>query len=358
MLFKEKNYLNALTFPRFILAIMVVVFHYGQEAFPFGPEKYALTKFAQNGNIAVSFFFFLSGFILTYKYWNKKINIKTFYIKRIARIYPIYIITLLVLVVLALYYSTVNYDGTVHLIFHALGLQSWISGTELYFNSPAWSLSVEFFFYLLFPFLLLGLKKLKRSTKLILILGFYVFSVFQYYYFADYAWKPNADSWNSFLIYFPLWHLNTFLMGILGGLIFLRIENYKQRSWFWFFLALVSSLLFFYILASENTITRYAHNGALAPLFILLSVGLAKDERVLNKVLGWKPLVFLGEISYGIYLWQFIVYILFTQFTQFPSAYGRYFYVYTFILVLVGAISYIWIEKPARRWMISKWTNN
>lgn len=358
MLATEKNYIKALTFPRFILALMVVIFHYGKEAFPFGPEDYGLTKFVSYSNLAVSFFFFLSGFILIYNYWNKKVNVKEFYLKRIARIYPIYIVTLLIVAVLSIIYSTVDYEGTTNLLFHTLGLQAWIPGTELYFNFPAWSISVEFFFYLLFPFLLLVLKRLSIQTRTLLILGIYCFSTLQFYYFAEYAWKPNAESWNSFLVYFPVWHLNTFLMGILGGLIFLRIENYKQRSWFWFFLALVSSLFFFYILASENTITRYAHNGALAPLFILLAVGLAKDERILNKVLGWKPLVFLGEISYGVYLWQFIVYILFTQLTQFPSAYGRYFYVYTFILVLVGVISYIWIEKPTRRWMISKWTNN
>lgn len=355
MISNSRFYVNALAFPRFILAIMVVVFHYGQEAFPFGPEDYGLTKFAEYGNIAVSFFFFLSGFILTYNYWNQKINIKQFYLRRFARIYPIYGITLLLLGVLSLCFSTVDYDGTLHLILHAFGVQSWIPGTELYFNSPGWSISVEFFFYILFPFLLLGLRKITPLSRTILILAIYLLGTFQYYYFAEYAWQLNADSWNSFLVYFPLWHLNTFLMGILGGLIFLRIQTYKTSHWIWFFLAVISSGLFFYILGGSNTITRYAHNGALAPLFILIVLGLAKDQRVLNKILGWKPLVFLGEISYGVYLWQFIVYILFTQITQFPSAYGRYFYVYLFLLILVGSVSYIWIEKPARNWIVNKW---
>ncbi len=355
MLATEKNYIKALTFPRFVLALMVVIFHYGKEAFPFGPEDYGLTKFVLYSNLAVSFFFFLSGFILIYNYWNKKVNVKEFYLKRIARIYPIYLVTLLIVAVLSIIYSTVAYEGTTNLLFHTLGLQAWIPGTELYFNFPAWSISVEFFFYLLFPFLLLVLKRLSIQTRTLLILGIYCFSTLQFYYFAEYAWKPNAESWNSFLVYFPVWHLNTFLMGMLGGLITLKLKEFKKSSYLWFFIAVIASALFVLILGTQNLITRYAHNGALAPIFILITIGLAKDRRVLNRIFGWKPFLFLGEISYGVYLWQFIVYILFTQFTQFPSAYGRYFYVYLVVLIFTGSISYIYIEKPARKWILKTW---
>lgn len=350
MLPKEKSYLNALTFPRFILAVMVVIHHYGRFTSISRNENGEVLKFIEFSNLAVSFFFFLSGFILIYNYWDRKISFKNFYIRRIGRLYPIYFLSIFSIVVFSIFINSVEYHGTVNLIRHLLGIQSWFSGTELTFNYPAWTLSVEFFFYAIFPLILLLIRKIPFWLNASLILAIYCLGIYQYYYYADYSWVQGDQAWNQFLIYFPLWHLNTFLMGILGGLIFIKIKNYKPNLYLYSVIALLSFGTFFYILGS-NILTRYAHNGAFSALYLFICIALAKDKRVFNKLFGFKPLVFLGEISYGLYLWQFPVYIVYIHIFKIKELYGMHFYFYLVLLIIGSVISYKLVEKPARNYI-------
>ena len=91
----DKAFIPQLNFLRFFAAIAVVIFHFGRWSYPF---NHVLNNYALIMNIAVSFFFVLSGFIMVINYKNLKIfsweNTKSFYIKRALRIIPLYVFAL------------------------------------------------------------------------------------------------------------------------------------------------------------------------------------------------------------------------------------------------------------------------
>jgi peptidoglycan/LPS O-acetylase OafA/YrhL len=123
---------------RFIAALFVVLSHYS-------PIRNSLIN---NGGEAVSFFFLLSGFILVVAY-EKQINqnnfsIIGFYVKRIARIYPLYLFALF----LTLSCHFLIHTNHTHLIFklpfELIMLQTWFYPGSI--NHPAWSIRCELFF--------------------------------------------------------------------------------------------------------------------------------------------------------------------------------------------------------------------
>ena len=137
---------------------------------------------ADHGFIAVSFFFVLSGFVLTYSYSGSDGRMRgtrsAFYLARFARIYPAYLLA--AIAAIPLFFLALRQVHTLAgtLMRVAAGgtlvaalVQSWLPRTANYLNSPAWSLSVEAFFYLLFPLILpliTGLSKPRIASFLVL----------------------------------------------------------------------------------------------------------------------------------------------------------------------------------------------
>lgn len=163
--------LDSLTSLRFFAALAVVVFHYAlliDNLTPF-PAKFDRLVYA--GPTGVSFFFVLSGFVLT---WSLRPNDRAvaFYRRRAARILPNHVLTWLVtlVILLELYkHATPSYvppsakSGTLSLFL----LNSWVPSFGLFtaVNNPSWSLCCEAFFYALFPLLALALSRSTRTVR-------------------------------------------------------------------------------------------------------------------------------------------------------------------------------------------------
>ena len=140
--------LEQLTFTRFLAALSILIFHYGQGIEIFY-NQYTTFIFEQ-ANVGVSYFFILSGFVMIIAYGNKeKIIFWDFLKNRLARIYPIYFLAIILILI-----SKLLKENTSDLILNLLMIQSWVPSKALTVNFPGWSLSVELFFYALFPFLL------------------------------------------------------------------------------------------------------------------------------------------------------------------------------------------------------------
>lgn len=141
----QSEKLDQLTSLRFFAAMMIVV-HHSHGLFGFGQNNYNL------GN-GVTFFFVLSGFILQYVYkeidsWEQ---VRKFLSARVARIAPAYFASLLLGSFLVHYnFDTLTFLSTIFFV------QAWIPISTFYYsyNSVAWSVSAEMFFYLLFPLIL------------------------------------------------------------------------------------------------------------------------------------------------------------------------------------------------------------
>lgn len=336
-----KQTINALTSTRFFAAIMVVIHHFGQEVYPFNKAQ----KFFHSGNVAVSYFFVLSGFVLCLSYGTQPVSYGEYIKRRIARIAPLYWGALLAFILIAagFYKYEFNTRGWTEIALSVPFLQAYVPTYPLVLNSPAWSISVEMLFYILFPFLLLLQKK---SIRIFTILALVCYAVSQYFHLIYFPirWGINDNIFDT-VFYSPEVHLNQFLFGMLGGYLFSRLQNRAlMLKWFTFPVFLLIILLIAF--RPENSIGYQV--GLLAPVFMLFVLCLAIADPAW---LGYRPLVFLGEISYGVYILQFPVYKLLDplnkQYFHMPVQY--LFFVSMVTLILVAALSYLYFERPLRR---------
>ena len=335
--------LNQLTFTRFIAAIFIVIFHYGQKVAPFNNEF--ISFIFKGADVGVSYFFILSGFVMIIAYSNySKISIIDYFRNRVARIYPLFIIAILLVLIQQIIKREVDFIG---LFLNVFMIQAWIPGKILSLNSPGWSLSVEFIFYLLFPFFFNNVFK-KFSLKKIAFycILFWILTQIIYNVSIHVNWGETTSFTKEILRYNPLMHLNQFLIGNLAGLVFVKQLKLKTANYD------VPILLIFglVIIALKFNLGLDYHNGLLAALFIPLILFISLNNGILTNIFQRKPFVFLGEISYGIYIFQYPVYSYISYYSvkkyfHIEDA-ALVFFLRLIILIVLAAFVYIYIEKP------------
>ncbi|MFZ9848317.1 MAG: acyltransferase family protein, partial [Flavobacteriales bacterium] len=266
-----------------------------------------------------------------------------------ARIYPLYICCLFAIVIFNIVLKIPFDLGD--LFAHIFTIQSWIPMHAQTLNFPDWSLSIEFFFYAIFPFLInIVYKRFSLNTLIIAIVSFWVFSQLLLTYAVDHWYVPDPSISCDLIHFFPLSHLNEFLLGNVVAMFFLKYKEQLNSKWN-DLLVMASFILL--ILLLKYPVPFLYHNGFLAIAFVPLIVSLSGDKSKIAKIFNWKPLVFLGEISFGIYLLQLPVY-LFYQSVFFYLGFTFNFYVFLLLLIAVAALSYFLIEKPSRDF-INSW---
>jgi peptidoglycan/LPS O-acetylase OafA/YrhL len=348
--------LPQLTFTRFLAALLIVLFHIPSRTLHNIP---LLGPILDKAQVAVSYFFLLSGFILVMANASgtslpKSISKRQFWINRFARIYPLYLVALLVTWLLVQLTGKVSYSDPSYLGILATEmtlLQAWVQTWVPTLNYPGWSLSVEAFFYLIFPFLYQWLVTCK--SRQIVIVGVLIWLANQliYKFFTD------NTSLEIFRLYFPVLHLGTFVVGVCTGILTLRHWQTLLRKKSTITALLVGvTLLFAYLIGSDSIVMYYYHNGLFAPLFVVFILFLTVQQGTLARWLSLPKLVYLGEISYGIYLLQvpvgMAVFYLNQRYVHLsPSLYGI---VYVGLLFLIAAFCFEKIEIPGRR-LIRKW---
>ncbi len=355
---KNKNTLTALHFTRFIAAFCVIAYHYGKTATPFSAGT--LNIFIQNGGFAVSYFFALSGFIMMYAYYQptEKIDVKAFLKARFARIYPLYFLSFLC-VLFAMFIFNESKPKGISIILQGLCLQAWKPGISMEINYVSWSIAVELLFYLVFPFLLNYWQKKSLVTILLQAFTFWVLSLSFHVWLAKHLSSPERFNVGQFIAFFPPWHLNSFILGSAAALLFIKVLNPSKYVKFFSNSLLLGSLILLYILFIKQPITLgFLTNGGMIPVFLLLIVGLALNKGIIARILSFKPLVWLGEISFGFYLWQFFIYLFFAEFIKdyCGNLNTAQFYLYIIILIAISALSYHLFELPFRKYLTSKFT--
>ncbi len=336
--------IDQLTITRFFAAILIVIFHYGTTTFPFNIA--AFTSLFKQANIGVNFFFLLSGFVMVIAYGNKeKIEFTDYIKKRLARIYPVYILAIIILLSYFIaFHEPVDYK---ELALSLTMLQSWIPVYALSFCEPAWSLSVEMFFYFSFPFIFNRVYQKYSIQKIVIfVLLFFISSQIISHVLMYSSFFDGNSSFNSDLIwYFPLIHFNAFIIGNITGLFFLK--GIKRGNYDFPIIILVCTVS--YILNLELGISY--HNGMMSFIFVPLILLISANNGLLTRISKLKPFVFLGEISYGIYILQYPIMVWVYKLLEnlHVNDPTPYFYSYLLVLMVFSGLSYKYFETPLRR---------
>jgi peptidoglycan/LPS O-acetylase OafA/YrhL len=355
--------LPALTSLRFFAAFHVVIFHFQAMQIFIGPAWFQ--KLSSIGYVGVSFFFVLSGFILVYTYAGRPMILKNFWRARFARIYPAYAFSLLVTAPFFFYaVLTMNIPFFVWAKAHlklasALVLsllQAWVPPAALTWNAVAWSLSVEAFFYVLFPFLLLVLVR-RSQPQLLLIaaaswLTSLVLSGFYVVLNPDHLAVVNADVlgafWLNALKFNPLARLPEFLLGMACGFLFLRSRRESKLA----SVLVFSGIAALVVVVFFSTVIPYPilHTALLAPAFAAIVYGFALRPNW-GSILENRWLVLCGDASYSLYLLHSMIVGMYFHSTTGQLRYQSPMGILVFVLIAVtiSALVYRFIEEPARR---------
>jgi peptidoglycan/LPS O-acetylase OafA/YrhL len=204
-------YFHPLNFIRFILALGVLLFHYGVNYYPFNLPH--LKTLIANSSFRVSFFFFISGFVMSLVYGRQQdLTPQHFYLRRFTRIFPVYWLAFVFTILVVIFLNHASPRG-LNIILHFLGLQSLYSGHVLDLNFTTWSISVELVFYLLFPFLLRWMMKLSLTRLTIAVIVIWTVQSLQHILFVEFLYngtKPMEEFINTFPLgifprFLPAW---------------------------------------------------------------------------------------------------------------------------------------------------------
>jgi len=339
--------LDFLTSLRGIAALWVVIYHIKVHLINYFPAVviYIISK----GYLAVDFFFVLSGFIIAMSYQNKVNLTKTeeitlFFKKRIARVYPLHLFMLLCYLIIPLAYYVVGKDlgatnaySVDNFFLSVLLINNWGFGNGLSWNIPSWSISTEFAAYLLFPLLTLFFKFKRKIIYIFYIILSaiileYIFTLNNTYYIGDNIAKLSL-----------IRCIIEFFIGMSVWNIYKNTENNL--------IYLSSAILFTSFLIMGGIIKGYFSEVLFTPIALaLLLFGLVSINERHRIIFLFSPvLIYLGEISYSIYLSHYFIKDIFKLLFLHESRASIAWLISYFITVIIfSMVTYKYIEQPMR----------
>lgn len=284
---------EALDSLRGVCAILVVFFHLNIL------ESFTELVFFRNSSIFVEFFFVLSGFVLAHSYLNKsKIDTKKYLISRFFRIIPmhwfmlsVFILMHLTLLVLSKIFN-LNFpiepftgkNAYSEIIPNLILTQAWFPYFDaLSFNGPAWSISIEFYLYMIF---LVGLCIFRNKIFIFsfILMTFGILGlIFEYEITTHWAYRG----------------LSCFFAGVISYMIY---QKAKISSKFIEFISILAVVLF------VTYLKKISYASTIAPfLFSFVVYVFAHENGVVSKVLKIKFFKKMGELSFSIYIVHYFI---------------------------------------------------
>lgn len=329
-----------LTGLRGVLALWVVLYHFvGTD---FGPSSTGPVDWmVARGYLAVDAFFILSGVVIALVYGRQFASGPTvatwrlFLRRRLARIYPLHVVMLAASVVLVVGGSVVtgatidDRNTATNLVWHLLLVDAWGVTDTISWNGPSWSVSAEWFAYLLAPLILWRAPRSTVSRLLVVVAALAIPFVLE-------AAAPEADldltDGRSLLRVVPMFCLGVVLLPLADG-----------RRW----LAQSQPLAIAGVAAAALLDSDALIVCALAWMLASLIAG----DGVVSRVLGRSRLVWLGEISFAVYLAQSPVIVVMNEVSARVGVLAGWVGLVVALVVLIGAsaLLYRFVETPARR---------
>jgi peptidoglycan/LPS O-acetylase OafA/YrhL len=337
--------LRPITALRFGAAIWVAVYTFWENLAGAGSSG-----LVDKGYLGVELFFVLSGFILSHVYLQsageKRFSYRGFLWARVARVYPLHIATLVGvgLLAAAALVAGMSVDGNVlswaSLPANLLMVHAWGLAPVAGWNHPSWSISAEWFAYLCFPLFAFVFWR-AREKPVAAVVGAAAFLAVLYYGFERVAGFPLTEAtirWGALRI------VPCFALGCALYLVYRKAP--LKAPW-------TASAVSFGLMVLSAALGLWDGITVLLAGALILSLASLPNERA-----GWlasKPAVYLGEISYSVYMvcvpWKLLAVNLAAKLTDAPDKQLQLF-VWLAILALlpvVAAVSYHLVEHPARK---------
>lgn len=339
---EKLNYRSDIDGLRAIAVLAVLFYHAGSKAF-------------SGGYVGVDVFFVISGYLITGIIFREiqahEFSLKKFYERRIRRIFPALFVLLAVTVVTSAFlydteaFSAFSKSVTSTTLFYS-NILFWKEAG--YFEGPStlkpllhtWSLAVEEQFYIFFPLILIALAELLKSKNRIFA-GLVFIALVS---FAGSIYGMNTDPSGAFyLAHLRAWEL------IIGGLLALNVipnpKNGLLRNGL--SVAGIGMIIASVFLYTEET--AFPGVSALLPTLgstLIIYSGI-DGESLGGRILGLRPAVFIGQISYSLYLWHWPIIVFWKYYIiRQPNTTDETIWVIASLALAV--LSWKFIEKPFR----------
>lgn len=350
-----------LTGVRAVAATWVVVGHFSLALAALFPSFGSLNWLWHSGYLGVDLFFVLSGFILAHNYLHAFPTITPggyarFLWLRVARMYPVHLFTLLLLLAgitaggwLGLRLNMPGRMGVSDLVRNLFMVHAWGFSPDVSWNGPAWSISAEWFAYLLFPVVALLVCRIRTVraawTGVALMYGMLLG------YFGATGYSITTLSNDGALVRV----ITQFIAGCLLYRIY-RSGWAERLAWHWVSAALVGGVVaFVWICPPAQGLSLYP-----APLLAVLVLALARSRGGVSRLLSSRTMVFWGEASYALYMTHDIVRMVLGKLLPAAKFIDRSLAVrggvtlaYAIAIAASAVATYLIVEKPARAWMRS-----
>ena len=357
----KSKYLPSIDSLRALAVLAVIIYHVDVNYLP-------------GGFLGVDLFFVLSGYLISsliIKEFRKTgtVNLYNFYIRRARRLLPaVYFMITVGLVVMVLFNEVLLRKSHLDAIFGYIYSSNWwyIFHKLDYFDSfgaqspfkHLWSLAIEEQFYMIFPLLFLlvnGKKKSKDGTYklnknfLYVVLGLILVSLIAYILLFDIN--------NISRIYFGTdTRAFSLLVGVVGAILYpmerLHSKVTPQQNMIYSVVSLVSIATLITVMIYTSEYNTWLYRGgfllvAILGLIVIISSG--KQHTLMSKLLSFKPIVFIGKISYSLYLWHFPILVLTTPVSEIGNPNIILVILRVILKFILATASYVFVETPIRK---------
>ncbi|CRY53593.1 acyltransferase family protein [Yersinia intermedia] len=312
-----------------------------------------------SGFIGVDIFFVISGYLITSVIYNKLIvnefSLSDFYTRRLWRLQPAFLLILLISFLVALiaflpddlkkHANSVKYSSLF------LSNNYYANHVTDYFSDDAnqqlllhtWSLSIEWQFYIIFPLIVFGLYKLLNVRLMTLVIpALFLIS------FVIGIYLTATEPQKSYYLFFS--RVSALLLGCSVSLYKNKLTNLSIKPKYWDIIGLICIVVLVYCASLDDLYRGYPNYAVLLPIVataIIIIVTERNPVGLTTKFLSIKPLVFIGLISYSLYLWHWlpfaiIAYLGITKTTLLVC----FIYLFSFAMAF---ISWKFIEIPCRK---------
>ena len=358
---KKTKYLPSIDSLRAIAVIAVIIYHIDANYLP-------------GGFLGVDLFFVLSGYLISsliikeYKSTGT-VNLYNFYVRRARRLLPaVYFMITVILIIITLFNGVLLKKSYLDALFGYIYSSNWwyIFHKLDYFDSfgsqspfkHLWSLAIEEQFYMFFPLIFLIFnRKSKANNGNNKLNKNFIYVVLSLILVSLIAHILLFDINNINRIYFGTdTRAFSLLVGVVGAILYpmdkLSERTTKKDNITYSIVSLVSILVLIGIMITTSEYNTWLYRGgfllvAIIGLIIIISSG--RQYTIMSKLLSFKPFVFIGKISYSLYLWHFPILVVTTPVSEIGNPNLFYVTLRIVLIFLVATGSYMFVETPIRK---------